>query len=143
MSGCPDLSSILPMAINANSATVANGGKEIVDISREADRNKLIFCLFYYLILNLLMANLANPCCRGSRGGVCSTIKTMPLERQRAPLCLGCLCAVCFISQKPSEQEFFVPAKIDLAVKLLCRNRQTQTSKYLRYNVAQKLNKKT
>jgi hypothetical protein len=31
----------------------------------------------------------------------------------------GCLCAVCFASRQPSKQEFFVPTRTDLAVKLL------------------------
>jgi hypothetical protein len=44
----------------------------------------------------------------------------MPLERQTDPSWWGCLCAVCFASKKPSEREFFVPAGMDLAVKLLC-----------------------
>jgi hypothetical protein len=36
-----------------------------------------------------------------------------------APSWWECLCAVCFPSKKPSEQEFFDPAGMDLAVKLL------------------------
>ena len=68
------------------------------------------------------MAALANPFRRGSGGGVCPSNKAMPLEGQTALAWWWCLWAVCFrclASQKPSDREFFVPASMDLAVKLL------------------------
>jgi hypothetical protein len=39
------------MATDAILATIANGGQAIVDINREVARNKLIYCLIYYLML--------------------------------------------------------------------------------------------
>jgi hypothetical protein len=48
--------------------TVANSGQVIVDMDREAGRNKLISCLIYNLILNPLMGVSANPLRRGSWG---------------------------------------------------------------------------
>jgi hypothetical protein len=56
------------MAMDAILATVANAEQAIVDIYREAGRNKLIYHLIYTLILNPLMAALPNPFCRSSRG---------------------------------------------------------------------------
>ncbi len=43
----------------------------------------------------------------------------MPLEVETASPWWGCLCACSLASQKPSEREFFVPARTDLGVKLL------------------------
>jgi hypothetical protein len=56
------------MAMDAILATVADGVRAIVDIDREASRNKLISCLIYYFILNPKGVALANPFCRGSQG---------------------------------------------------------------------------
>ncbi len=56
------------MAMDAMLATIANGGQEIYNIDREAGRNKLIYCLIYQFKLNPLMATLANPFRRGTRG---------------------------------------------------------------------------
>jgi hypothetical protein len=56
------------MAMDAILATVANREQAIVGIYREASRNKLISCLIFTLILNLLTAALSNPFHRGSRG---------------------------------------------------------------------------
>ncbi len=56
------------MAMDAILATIADSGRGIVDIDREAGRNKLIFHLIYYLILNPLKVALAKPFWRGSWG---------------------------------------------------------------------------
>jgi hypothetical protein len=56
------------MAIDAILATIANSRQAIVDINREASRNKFISSLIYYLILNPSKAALAKPFCRGSWG---------------------------------------------------------------------------
>jgi hypothetical protein len=55
------------MAIDAILATVADGGRAIVDIDREAGRDKLISCLVYYFILNPSTAASANPFQKGSQ----------------------------------------------------------------------------
>jgi hypothetical protein len=54
------------MAMDAILATVADGGQAIVDIGREAGKNKLISFLIYYLILNPSTAASAKPFCSGS-----------------------------------------------------------------------------
>ncbi len=97
-------------------ATIANREQVIVDIDRESGRNELNSHLSYTLILNPLTVASSNLFHRGSQGWGVSPIKTMPLERQAAPSWWGCLCAMCFTSKKPPEQEFFVCARTDLAV---------------------------
>ena len=57
------------MAMDATLAAPANGRQAIVDIDREAGRNKFISCLINYFILSPSMMALADPFCRGSRGG--------------------------------------------------------------------------
>jgi hypothetical protein len=58
------------MAMDAILATIANWGRAIVHINREASRNKLITCLIYNSILNPLKETLPYPFRRGSRGAV-------------------------------------------------------------------------
>ncbi len=83
------------MAMDAILATIAEGKQAIVDINRDAGRNKLISHLFYHIILNPSMAASANPFCRGTqRWGICYSSKTMSLEEQTAPSWWGCLWAV-------------------------------------------------
>ncbi len=57
------------MAIYAILTTAAHGGRAIVDIDREAGRDKFISCLIYYLIVNPSMVILANPFRRGFQQG--------------------------------------------------------------------------
>ena len=85
-------------------------------------RNKLVSPLFYWYWYTLRWRPRPTPCEEAPGGGVCSSIKTMPLEGQTAPSwwwCLWAVCFSCFASKKPSEWEFFIPAKTDLAIKLL------------------------
>ncbi len=56
------------MAMDSILATIANGRQAIVDIDREAGRNKFTSCLFNYFILSPSMMALADPFCRGSQG---------------------------------------------------------------------------
>jgi hypothetical protein len=70
------------MTMDAILATIADRRRAIVDIDREAGRNNLITVLFYYFILNPLTAALDDPFAEAPGGAVCSTIKTMLLERQ-------------------------------------------------------------
>jgi hypothetical protein len=107
------------MTMGAILATIAGVRLAIADINREAVRNKLISWLIYYLELNPSMAASAKPSAEASVGGVCSSMKTMPLERQTTPSCWGFLCAVCFASQKSSNREFFVFTRRDLGVELI------------------------
>jgi hypothetical protein len=94
------------MAMDAILAIIADGEQAIVGIDREASRNKLFLHLIFTLILNPLTVALSNPFRRGSRGGVCSTIETMPLERQTAPSWWGCLCAVCLLAKSLPSGSF-------------------------------------
>jgi hypothetical protein len=48
-------------------------------------------------------------------------METMPLEGETAPHG-GMFVCLCLASQKPSEREFFVPARTHLGVKLLSIN---------------------
>jgi hypothetical protein len=61
-------------------------------------------------------------------GGVCSSIKTMALEGGKAPswdvVMVGMFVCLCSASKKPSEREFFVPARTDLAVLLSTLSRR-------------------
>jgi hypothetical protein len=66
-------------------ATVVDRVQAIVDINTEAGRNKLISHLIYNVILSPLMAALPLMAEGAPRGGVCSSIETMLLERQMAP----------------------------------------------------------
>ena len=59
------------------------------------------------------------PCKEAAGGGVCSSIKTMALEGGNPSVMVGMFVCLCLASKKPSEREFFVPARTDLAVKLL------------------------
>ncbi len=70
------------MAMDFILATIADGKWAVVDINREG-----------------ISAEVPG-------GGVCPSIKTMPLEKQMAPSWQGCLCAVCFASKKPFAWEF-------------------------------------
>ena len=94
-------------------ATNVDGGWAIIDFDIEAGNNKLI---------SHLHCNLMRPRPTHSKevpgAGVCSSIETMPLERQMSPLWWGCLCDVHFTSKKPSKWEFFVPVRMDLDLKL-------------------------
>ena len=103
------------MAMDAILTTIADRGRAIVDIDREAGGNKLNSRLLHNFILNPSTLASANPFCRGSgRWGVFRYIEIMPLERQTAPSWWGCLFVVCFAGKKPPERDFFVPVRTDL-----------------------------
>jgi hypothetical protein len=106
-------------------AIIANGGRAIILIYREAGRNKLIsYSLYKYTkpfdggygqplakrLPGVGSVPTSKPCrWRGKRldhgGGVCE-------------LCVSGV-LLCFASKNSSKREFFVPAGTDLAVKLL------------------------
>ncbi len=82
-------------------------------------RNKLFSPLFYWFYKNPSTAALANPFCSSSQGWGMFVHQNHATGGGNGASWWGCLWAVCFASKKHSEQEFFVPAKTDLAVKLL------------------------
>ena len=61
---------------------------------------------FISFLLSLLMP-VNGLRCKVGPIGLGHSIKTMPLQRRMAPSWWGCVCAVCFASQKPSKMEFF------------------------------------
>jgi hypothetical protein len=105
--------------MNAVLAIMANGGRAIIFIFRDADRNKLISYSLYKFILNPSTSATSNPLRRGSRGWGVFIYGNHAARRENGTSWWGCLCDVCFASKKSSEREFFVPAGTHLAVKLL------------------------
>ena len=77
---------------------------------REAGRNKLISYSLYNFILNPSTAATSNLLQRGSGGGVCSSIKTMPLDGKMAHRG-GDVCVMCVLLAKslPSRSFLFPP----------------------------------
>jgi hypothetical protein len=100
-------------------AIMANGGRAIIFIFRDADRNKLISYSLYKFIQNPSTSATSNPLRRGSRGWGVFIYGNHAARRENGTSWWGCLCDVCFASKKSSEREFFVPAGTHLAVKLL------------------------
>ena len=86
-------------------------------------RNKLISHLLYNFILNPSMSALSNPFQRGSRGWGMFIHGNHDARGKNGSSWWGCLCVVCFASKKSSEREFFIPAGMHLAVKLLSLSR--------------------
>jgi hypothetical protein len=106
------------MAMDAILATVSNVRQAIVDIDREAGRNKLIFHSICYLILNPLMVTLSSLFCRGSRGWGMFHHINCAAGQANSSIMGGMFVCLCFASQKPSQQAFFVPPRTDFVVKL-------------------------
>jgi len=94
------------------------GGRAIIFIFRDADRNKLISYSLYKFILNPSTSATSNPLRRGFRGWGVFIYGNHAARRENGTSWWGCLCDVCFASKKSSEREFFVPAGTHLAVKL-------------------------
>ena len=105
--------------MNAVLAIIADGGRAIVLIYREAGRNKLISYSLYNFMLNPSMVATSNPLQRGSRGWGMFLHQNHAARWENGSSWWGCLCDVCFASIKSSEREFYVPAGTQLGVKLL------------------------
>jgi hypothetical protein len=65
------------------------------------------------------MAALSNPLRRGSRGCGIFIHKNHAAGGGNGSIMVGMFVCLCLTSQKPSEREFFVLARMDLDVKLL------------------------
>jgi hypothetical protein len=65
------------------------------------------------------MAASPNPLQRGSRGCGIFINQNHAAEGGNGSIMVGMFVSLCLASQKPSEREFFVPARMDLGVKLL------------------------
>ena len=73
------------MAMDAVLATIADGKWAIIVIDKEAvEMNKFLLC-FIDSTKTLWRQPQPTPSAEAPEGGVCSTDKTMPLERQTAP----------------------------------------------------------
>jgi hypothetical protein len=106
--------------MNVVLAIIANGGRAVVVIYREAVEIKYFILYFIILYLTLQWWPLPTPFEEAPGGGVCSSMETMVLEGETAPSWWGCLCDVCFASIKSSEREFLVPAGTHLGVRVSC-----------------------
>ena len=95
--------------MNAVLAIIADGGRAIVVIYREAVEINYFFHLLYNFILNPLMAASSNPLQRGW-GGVLSSMKTMPLDGKMAHHGED-VCVICVSLPKhlPSGRFLFPP----------------------------------
>ena len=101
------------MAIHAIFAIIADGGRAIILIYREAGRNKLISCSLYKFILNPLTSATSNPLRRGSRGRGVFIYGNHAARRENATSWWGCLCDVCFALARslPSVSFSFPPER--------------------------------
>jgi hypothetical protein len=105
--------------MNAVLAIIANGGRAIVVIYREARVQINYHPLVYNFILIPSMVASSNPFQRGSRRWGMFLHQNHASRGENSSSWWGCLCDVCFASKKSSEMEFFVPARTHLAFKLL------------------------
>ena len=65
------------------------------------------------------MPALSNPFRVGSRGWCTLVHPNHATGGENGTIMVGMFVFLCLASQKPSEREFFVPARMDLGVKLL------------------------
>jgi hypothetical protein len=65
------------------------------------------------------MVALSNPFRRGSRGWGMLVHQNYGAGGGNGSIMVGMFVCLCLVSKKPSEREFFVPAGMDLGVKLL------------------------
>ncbi len=105
--------------MNAVLAVIADYRRAIIVIYREGSRNKLISPLLYSFILNPSMTASSNPFRIGSRGWCMIVHQNHGARGGNGSIMVVVFVVLCFASKKPSEREFFVPAGMDLGVKLL------------------------
>jgi hypothetical protein len=76
-----------------------------------------------------LAAALSKPFRRGYRGCGIFVHQNHAAGGEDSSIMVGIFVCLCLASQKPSEQEFFVPARTDLGVKLLTLSRRQLKNK--------------
>ena len=81
--------------------------------------NKLYSPLFYWFCKNPLTSASSNPLQRGSQGWGTLIHQNHAAGGENSFIMVGMFVSMCLASQKPSEREFFVPARTDSGVKLL------------------------
>ena len=65
------------------------------------------------------MVATSNPLQRGSQGCGMFIHKNLAAGVENGSIMVGMFVFLCLASQNPSEQEFFIPTRTDLSVKLL------------------------
>jgi len=106
------------MAINAVLAIIADSGRGIFGKYREGVEINYFLLYFIDSAKTLRWWPRPTPCEEAPGGAVFSSIKTC-CWRGKQLVMVGMFVCLCLASQKPSEREFFVPARTDLGVKLL------------------------
>ena len=106
--------------MNAVSATIADDRRAIVVIYREAGEiNYFLLCILL-ILLKSFNDGLAQPLPQ-RRSGVGYARPTKPCcgRGKNSSTMVGMFVCLCLASQKPSNWEFFISARIDLGFKLL------------------------
>ncbi len=67
------------------------------------------------------MAASSNPFRIGSRGWGAHIHQNHGAGGGNSSIMVGMFVCLCLVSKKPSEREFFIPARMDVGVKLLTR----------------------
>jgi hypothetical protein len=99
-------------------AIIADGGRAIVVIYREGV--EINYFLLYYIdsAKTLRRRPCPTPCKEAPGGGGMFVHKNHAAGEENGSIMVGMFVFLCLASQKPSEWEFFVPARTDLGVKL-------------------------
>ena len=100
------------MAMNAVLAIIANGGRAIVVIYTLREE-------INYFLLYFIDSDKTNPLQRGSRGWGMFLHQNHGAGGGNGPVMVGMFVCLCLASKKPSQREFFVPARTDLSVLML------------------------
>ncbi len=112
------------MAINAVLAIIAGGGRAIVVIYKEGA--EINYFLLYFIDSDKTLRRRPHPtsCEQGPGGAGCGMFvhKNHAAGGENGSIMVGMYVFLCLASQKPSEQECFVPARTDFGVKLLSNN---------------------
>ncbi len=106
------------MAMNVVLAIFADGERAIIVINREAVQIHYFLLYFIDSDKTLQWWPLPTPCEEAPGGAVCGPSKPCRWRGKRLHHG-GDVCVIVFSLLKPSEQEFFVPARTDWGVKLL------------------------
>jgi hypothetical protein len=104
--------------MNAVLAIIADGGRAIIVINREAVEI-IIFSFSLLILLNPFHHPPPDPFGRGSARTIGSIHRSHAVGGANGSIMVGMFVCLCLTSKKPSEREFFVPAGTDLGVKLL------------------------
>jgi hypothetical protein len=99
--------------MNVVLAIIANGGWAIIVIDREG-----IFSFSLLILLKHFDDGLVHPFRVGSQGWCTLVHQNHAAGGENGSIMVGIFVSLCLVSQKPSEREYLVPARMDLGVKL-------------------------